>query len=1231
MFKRKKLLNNLKNLKDIILEENIINNKKGIVCTDEALVEIVNKLPLKPSDFLAISGLDKNFIDDYSSMFLKVIKEDRLDTTKEVSVSKSAHKVLHHYKDRLTNISKTNRNLYMGKIENIRSFDLFNLNDEDTLLNFITNTKTNSITLELNALDFNNMTTLYRATNKESKETGSYNLYIGYPYVEGIFKKEKFPIKAPLMYFPVKIIRNKRVFSLRKDLDKDIILNRDLLLLTSKIESNNLDLEMPVFNTFDNKVYEEVISYYEKNDVIISNKLSDKGFIKFENELKEDFVKRSFDNFELKHYITLGRYEPYSSMIQKDMNTILKGNKYNELLDGLIGEENLYSDEAKYLNSDNKNYINEENITYINDLNDAQEKVIDLLNEEKKLVIWGPPGTGKSQTITSLISSSVLKGENVLVVSEKKVALDVIYSRLKNASKYTMFVDDPENKQDFYNKMKMFIDPMPPVRTINNDIFSLEQEIIELSKTLDNSINLLYGKNQENYSINDIYEYYLKDRDIKEDLTPLKVFDVFNKYYKRLNFDIIFDLIETFDKNNSLKQYLDFNQILNEYPLILKLESKITRSAKIELETFYKDYLIFMEEYKLGGFFKKRSLKNKFIKDNNLRLKFLTKNSRLDVKYLNAIIKDPNLAEYITLNATRIDKSLTKHNELTKDQVIFLNMLSYDELFSEIEDITKYRKYIFDAYFTGYIENFKAINQENLYIVEDYIKNMDRIKTLMEDKMNVTIESFEMELYKAALNFSNTKRIMDIKRIIDSPKRPSIKSFIDMYHPEMMENVKVWMMTPEVVSTVIPLLYGMFDLVIFDEASQMYVEKGIPAIYRAKKVVIAGDPKQLRPSSLGFGRITDEDEFYEDDSFKNISLDAKSLLDLARYKYKETLLNYHYRSKYEELIAFSNHAFYDGKLIVSPNQKSSKKPPIEYIHVPDGRFIDRKNKAEAKEVVEIIKRIFRQRKNNESIGVITFNSSQRDLIEKYIDRELFTKSTYQNKFDKELFRVDDGEDKSLFVKNIENVQGDERDIIIFSMGYAKDEFGRVNRRFGWLNHEGGQNRLNVAITRAKKKIYFVSSLFPEELHVEDLTNDGPLLLKNFMKYCYYISNKENELAKSVLRSLNEQEVIDSSEYVTTLVDEVKARLERNNYVVETSIGIGSYNIDLAIYDKQTDEYLLGIICDVRDIDNATARTDLLHQEKYLISRNWKVYRLFASNWYTDQNKEMRNIREVLKK
>nr|WIF89063.1 AAA domain-containing protein [Acholeplasma laidlawii] len=269
----------------------------------------------------------------------------------------------------------------------------------------------------------------------------------------------------------------------------------------------------------------------------------------------------------------------------------------------------------------------------------------------------------------------------------------------------------------------------------------------------------------------------------------------------------------------------------------------------------------------------------------------------------------------------RLNKLMTIYQTLKPFEKTFLKMMHSHPKVRGIDDNYKLRTYIFEAYYSGFIEVFKSEHQKHLYIFDNYQEKVDKIKEIMHQKMLVTNESFEMELYKHALNLNNTKRIMDIKRVFDLSNKPSIKSFIENFQLEMKSHIRLWMMTPEVVSAILPLEHGMFDLVIFDEASQMYVEKGIPAIYRAKKVVIAGDPKQLRPSSLGTGRTDELDEFYEDDVFKEVSLDAKSLLDLARYRFKEALLNYHYRSTYEELIAFSNHAFYDAKLMISPNQK----------------------------------------------------------------------------------------------------------------------------------------------------------------------------------------------------------------------------------------------------------------------------------------------------------------------
>jgi len=1233
---KNQLLEQLDILRQTIIDETFEHTGiKITVCSDETLKEIAMKKPMKSSDFLAISGINKQFMNKYASRFLQVIYQDKQKSIHEVNVSSHAYKLLDHYKDRLTNISKRNTNLYMSKLRKKHTLDLTRLNMDQAIIEFLTNKRLSVLSLnqdefKLSDQLIDDLTYLYREINKSSKETGSYDLYIAYPFIEMHKAKDHFIAKAPLLYFPVKLVRTKRVFSIKKDKDKDIQYNRDLILALSKMDKSKIDTKTIFADDFNLKNLKDVvIPFYVKHGIDIQQQDIDFSFEPFLNETKVDFLRRSKHKIAIKQYMTLGRYKLYGSMIQKDIHQILNNHKYNDLLEGLIDESGLYDDDQSTFEINHK-HVNESDISYISDLNYSQEKVIDLLNKEKKLVIWGPPGTGKSQTITNLIASSVLKGEKVLVISEKKVALDVIYSRLKDASTYAMFIDDAQNKQQFYEKVKDFIDPIPPKRSMNNDVYDIEHQIHALLDTFDHALKLLYTDKIEDRYVYTLYNRYVKDKDIIENLLPLKVNEMFNRHLKNITFDQL-DVIESsFSKKKHLDEYIAFHEIARSFPVIQKLESKMTRSQKIIFQSFDQAFQAFMLEYEKAWYFKKRKLKKSFIKKYIDELSFLADKQKYIKSYLKIILKDDRLHTYMMSHLKDINRIKSKYNQLNDYHYQFIQMLLDDDLVKDIEDISRYKTYLFDAYYTGYLEKFAAKHQQYLFIMDKYPDKIKALNELLKMKQQVSNESFEMALYRHALDFSNTKRIMDIKRSVDATKRMSVKSFIDIFQLELMNHVRIWMMTPEVVSAVIPLVYGMFDLVIFDEASQMYVEKGIPAIYRAKKVVIAGDTKQLRPSSLGIGRLEDDDQLYEGEDLKDMSKDAKSLLDLARYRYQETVLNYHYRSSYEELIAFSNHAFYEGKLIVSPNQYMPKKPPIEYVYVKQGVFDKRRNVAEAEKVIELLRHIFKTRKNNETIGVITFNSTQRDLIENLIDEQLFKSGKYQKLFEKELFRTKDGEDQSLFVKNIENVQGDERDIIIFSMGYGRDPHGQVRRNFGWLNNEGGQNRLNVAISRAKQKIYFVSSLYPEELKVEDLKSVGPKLLKDYMRYCYYVSNKQSDDAKRILLSLSDNHQRNQTNENVDLVDQIKKRLERSKYIVKTNVGIGGYTIDLAIYDSLTHTYQLGIICDVSSTKDIDARKDLLHLEKYLKARSWKLYRIFASNWYKDPNHELRQIRSLLK-
>ena len=474
---------------------------------------------------------------------------------------------------------------------------------------------------------------------------------------------------------------------------------------------------------------------------------------------------------------------------------------------------------------------------------------------------------------------------------------------------------------------------------------------------------------------------------------------------------------------------------------------------------------------------------------------------------------------------------------------------------------------------------------------------------------------------------TTSKRKGEISRAIESRRRSSVTKFVQKFDFEIFKALKIWLMTPDAVSEVLPQQNDLFDLVIFDEASQLYVERSIPSIARAKKVVIAGDHKQLRPSSLGDGRFEMEDMLDEDAEI-SAALEEESLLDLARFRYPDVLLNTHYRSKYEELIDFSNYAFYKGRLFVAPNTDKPEKPPIEVHQVTDAVWQGRANRKEAERVVELIKEFFATRQNNETIGVIAFNVSQRDMIYDVIDEESVKDPKFGSTVRGEMNRKDNGEDTGFFVKNIESVQGDERDVIMFSIGYAKNTSGRLIHNFGWLNQKGGENRLNVAISRAKKKIHIVTSFRPAELMLDDAKNDGPRILKRYLEYAFAVSREDHDETEMILRSFGETYGIVAAPLETEFAMRVADALREKGYDIDTQVGIGGYRIDIAV--RKGGKYVLGIECDGKLYSVASsARERDYHRQKYLESRGWKIKRIWSMDWWRDPQREIYNICEIV--
>ena len=399
---------------------------------------------------------------------------------------------------------------------------------------------------------------------------------------------------------------------------------------------------------------------------------------------------------------------------------------------------------------------------------------------------------------------------------------------------------------------------------------------------------------------------------------------------------------------------------------------------------------------------------------------------------------------------------------------------------------------------------------------------------------------------------------------------------------------------------------------IFDEASQVRTEDSIGAIYRGRQVVVCGDDKQLPPTSF-FEEIL-SDEFYEHleetfDEYESI-LQACAVAGM-----RQQMLRWHYRSRHESLIAFSNHQFYGDKLVTFPSAvEESQEFGVKFIHAPDGvydRGGKRDNKREAEKVLELVKAHFRECPTK-SLGVVSFSISQANTIEDYVEQMRRDHPEFEPFFVENRL-------EGLFVKNLENVQGDERDVLIFSVGYGRDQHGRLTMNFGPLNREGGERRLNVAITRAREKVYLVSSIKAEDFNLSDARAPGVLQLYKYLQYA--------EMGPQAL----ELSIPSHTEYESPLEAEVAKEMRNFGYDVKAQVGCSGYRIDLGVIDpEKPGKFILGVECDGATYHSAyTARDRDRIRQEVLEKLGWRIHRIWAPDFVTRRDTEVHRLKEAI--
>ena len=411
-----------------------------------------------------------------------------------------------------------------------------------------------------------------------------------------------------------------------------------------------------------------------------------------------------------------------------------------------------------------------------------------------------------------------------------------------------------------------------------------------------------------------------------------------------------------------------------------------------------------------------------------------------------------------------------------------------------------------------------------------------------------------------------------------------------------------FMMSPLAVSQYLPADMT-FDVVIFDEASQVTPGDAINCIYRGKALITAGDDKQLPPTSF-FDRLSDTDG--DEEAVTDVT-DFQSILELSKASgaFRNLGLRWHYRSRHESLIAFSNHSFYDGKLVTYPGAHSEGPDVgIELFHVAGSyrRGTTADNLIEADLVATRVVHHFTTRPDT-SLGVVTFSVAQADAIHSALDRVLVGRPDLERHLDGDRLH-------GFFIKSLESVQGDERDVMIFSIGYGPDEHGKITSNFGALNKSKGWRRLNVAITRARQRVEIVTSVRAGD--VPPTENESVRYLASYLDYA------ERGMQALTLQ-LGPSGLTTESPFEDSVIDVIRSR----GFLVEPQVGAAGYRIDMGIrHPAHPGVFVLGIECDGYMYHSTPAARDRDRlREQVLRDLGWNLHRIWGTSWYRNRKQE----------
>lgn len=923
-------------------------------------------------------------------------------------------------------------------------------------------------------------------------EVGVWPLYIGTFFI-GYAKNDQY-CYAPLILKEVNIkIHNGKIYLINRS--SDILLNEKMLFAISKMLNKKIDVSD--IKLSDISIKKAVIELRKHlTEFVLDDLVKEEDLLTPFKENDKDSLSSKFVSPTVTKGIVLSVCHPQGTKLRSALEKLI----YDGKIDKLVESDILTNKE----NAVEKDIIEKARLVRVAKTDFSQEKAIQMaLNDS--VIIAGPPGTGKSQTIANIIVNILNNDKKALFISQKKSALDVV---LKRMGKYSdlVFQFNESNRANKFEK-EFFYKP----------IMRLWREVQD---------------SNENEKIVKSHEKFIFD----EELDYFEAKNALGQFTER-ELDAYFRIKKVDTLNEDKKDIKKLQRTINNY------------ESMIQFRSVYNWYI-------------KTYLKTKFFRRFN-EAKTFFKNSKL-FKFKTAIKDKPEtmIQDWLKINKYlrwikqiyRLQKRLYKYNI---EDLIVISSINKFNTFKSFDKV--------QARFKSFTDSKNDSN-----VTWDELENMyKRVVTNIKKTANNFTQSEKNEL---------TEFIAKVNRGISSPQLLTSE-----YNTLIKKLYNVFVGNPEILSNFIDFDNDKFDYIIFDESSQIFFEKALPYISCLTqdnkgrvtgKVIIAGDDQQMQPTNWFNSRDESEDEYSKQE--------VKSLLDWASsMAIQKIFLEMNYRSNSSELILFSSKEFYESKLKGLDKYGYTEKHCFEVVNV-NGKWKDNKNIEEARKVVDLA---LENINKYDSMIILAFNKKQQNFIREIIAGQ--APELYSQLEDKILLR------------NLENIQGDEADLVIVSVGYTKDS----TLSSTYIGTKGGKNALNVAITRAKDKMIVVKSIYESDILVD---NTGSANLYTFKKWLKFLDLSSAE--QKSYTSLNNKLIQHvSPNFKNTIMNWLKTIRFDKDVEFISDYRVGSYTIDIAIVDKSTRKFLIGLALDdtscyieVEDVLKLKLKDDFIKSKEYPI-------------------------------